>query len=96
MMHRRPRRSRSRGPKFARHLGGSGGEATRARPLDPSPVQAARQPSLQPRGLGSLIEGRRKDMFRPSVDGARAGALRDLGKLFFDLAGSPLAEVRLY
>jgi hypothetical protein len=47
-------------------------------------------------GSDWLIEGRRKDIFRAVSRWSPRGALRDLGKLFFELAGPPLAEVRIY
>jgi hypothetical protein len=47
-------------------------------------------------GSDWLIEGRRKDIFRAVSRWGPRGALRDLGKLLFEMAGSPLAEVRVY
>jgi len=47
-------------------------------------------------GSDWLIEGRRKDIFRTGSRWSPRGALRDLGKLFFELGGPPLAEVRIY
>jgi hypothetical protein len=42
------------------------------------------------------IEGRRKDIFRVVHRWSPHGAIHDLGRLFFALAGPPLAGVRLY
>jgi hypothetical protein len=43
------------------------------------------------------IEGRRKDIFRAvSRWSPRDEAVHDLGRLFFDLAGPPLVEIKLY
>jgi hypothetical protein len=43
------------------------------------------------------IEGRRKDMFRAvSRWSPRDEAVHDLARLFFDLAGPPLGEIKLY
>jgi hypothetical protein len=47
-------------------------------------------------GSDWLIEGRRKDTFRAVGRWSPIGAIYDLGKLFFELAGLPLAEVSLY
>lgn len=47
-------------------------------------------------GSDWVIEGRRKDIFRAVSRWSPHGALRDLGCLFFELAGPPLAEVRIY
>ncbi len=47
-------------------------------------------------GSDWLIEGRRKDIFRTGSRWSPRGALRDLGKLFFELGGPPWAEVRIY
>jgi len=42
------------------------------------------------------IEGRRKDIFRAVHRWSPHGAIHDLGRLFFALAGPPLAEAGLY
>jgi hypothetical protein len=43
------------------------------------------------------IEGRRKDIFRAVSRWSPCDELvHDLGRLFFDLAGPPLAEIRVY
>jgi hypothetical protein len=75
--------------------------------LDPDGVdwQIERNPrrkvaaiSTSPRLDGSdwLIEGRRKDIYRAVSRWSPRGAVYDLGKLFFELTGPPLAEVRIY
>jgi hypothetical protein len=51
------------------------------------------------RGLGGsdcVIEGRRKDIFGAMSRWSLRGVVRDLGALFFELAGTPLAEVGIY
>jgi hypothetical protein len=47
-------------------------------------------------GSDWLMERRRKDIFRAVSRWSPRGALRDLGKLCFEFAGPPLAEVRIY
>jgi hypothetical protein len=48
-------------------------------------------------GSDWLFEGRRKDVYRAASRWSpRGGALYDLGRLFFELAGPPLAKVRIY
>ncbi len=47
-------------------------------------------------GSDWLIEGCRKDIYRAVSRWSPDGAIYDLGSLFFELAGSPLAEVRIY
>jgi len=47
-------------------------------------------------GASWLIEGRRKDAYHSIYRWSPSGPLFDLGRLFFDLAGRPLAEVELY
>ncbi len=42
------------------------------------------------------IKGRRKDIFRAVHRWSPHGAIHDLGRLFFALAGPPLAEAGLY
>jgi hypothetical protein len=42
------------------------------------------------------IEGRREDIYRAASRWSPGGALNSLGRLFFELAGSPLAKVRIY
>jgi hypothetical protein len=59
----------------------------------------ALDPEERPLGLdGSdwLIEGRREHIYRAVSRWSPRGLLYDLGRRFFDLAGSPLAEVRIY
>jgi hypothetical protein len=46
-------------------------------------------------GATWLIEGRRKDTYHAVERWSPRGAIRDLGRLFFLLSGSPLAELRL-
>jgi hypothetical protein len=43
-----------------------------------------------------IIEGRRKDVFSAASRSSPGGTFHDLGKLFFELAGPPLAEVGIY
>ena len=43
-----------------------------------------------------LIEGRRGDVYHSVKRWSPGGAVRDLGRLFFALAGPPLADVALY
>jgi hypothetical protein len=47
-------------------------------------------------GSNWLIEGRSKDIYRAVDRWSPSGAIYDLGKQFFELAGSPLAEVSIY
>jgi hypothetical protein len=47
-------------------------------------------------GSDWLFEGRRKDIYRAASRWSPRRALYELGRLFFELAGSPLAEVRAY
>jgi hypothetical protein len=47
-------------------------------------------------GSDWLIEGRRKDIFRAVRRWSPRQALYELGQLFFELAGLPLAKVGLY
>jgi hypothetical protein len=45
-------------------------------------------------GSDWLIEGRRKDVFRAMIRWSPRGTLHDLAKLFFELAGPPLATIK--
>ena len=59
----------------------------------------ALDPTGEQRGLDGAcwtIEGRRKDIFRAVHRWSPHGAIHDLGRLFFALAGPPLAEAGLY
>ena len=56
----------------------------------------ARDEQLGLDGTWWLIEGRRGDIYHSVNRWSPRGAVRDLGRLFFALAGSPLADVRLY
>lgn len=47
-------------------------------------------------GAWWFIEGRRGDVYHSITRWSPRGAVRDLGRLFFALAGSPLADVELY
>jgi hypothetical protein len=47
-------------------------------------------------GARWLIEGRRGDIYHSVERWSPRGALHDLGRLFFALAGSPLAAIELY
>jgi hypothetical protein len=47
-------------------------------------------------GSDWLIEARRKDNYRAVSRWSPRGALRELGKLFFEMARPPMAEVRIY
>jgi hypothetical protein len=47
-------------------------------------------------GSDWLFEGRRKDIYRAVSRWSPSGTLCDLGRLFFELAGQPLAGVRIY
>jgi hypothetical protein len=47
-------------------------------------------------GAWWLIEGRRGDVYHAINRWSPGGAVRDLGRLFFALAGPPLAKVDLY
>ena len=42
------------------------------------------------------IEGRRKDVYRAARRWSPDGAIYDLGKLFFEFAGSPLRRIEIY
>jgi hypothetical protein len=47
-------------------------------------------------GAQWLIEGRRGDIYHSVERWSPRGAVRDLGCLFFALAGTPLASIELY
>jgi hypothetical protein len=47
-------------------------------------------------GAQWLIEGRRGDTYHSISRWSSRGAVGDLGRLFFALAGPPLTDVRLY
>ena len=47
-------------------------------------------------GANWLIEGRRKDIYHAVHRWSPCGKIHDLGRLFFAMAGSPLADVELY
>ena len=47
-------------------------------------------------GADWLIEGRRKDIYHAVHRWSPCGEIHDLGRLFFAMAGSPLADVELY
>ena len=47
-------------------------------------------------GADWLIEGRRKDIYHAVQRWSPCGKIHDLGRLFFAMAGSPLADVELY
>jgi hypothetical protein len=47
-------------------------------------------------GANWLIEGRRKDIYHAVRRWSPYGEIHDLGRLFFAMAGSPLADVKLY
>jgi hypothetical protein len=47
-------------------------------------------------GAWWLIEGRLGDIYHSIERWSPQGSVRDLGRLFFALAGSPLAEIELY
>ncbi len=47
-------------------------------------------------GSDWLIEGRRKDIFWVVSRWSPRGAVHDLGEVFFELAGPPLAAVKIY
>ena len=47
-------------------------------------------------GADWLIEGRRKDIYHAVHRWSPCGKIHDLGRLFFAMAGSPLADVELY
>jgi len=47
-------------------------------------------------GATWLIEGRRRDVYRAVRRWSPRGAIYDLGRTFFDIAGPPIAYIRLY
>jgi len=47
-------------------------------------------------GAQWLIEGHRGDMYRAVRRWSPDGAIHDLGRAFFDIAGPPIADIRLY
>jgi hypothetical protein len=47
-------------------------------------------------GSDWLFEGRRRDIYRAATRWSPRGAPHDLGRLFFGLAGPPLAGIRIY
>ena len=47
-------------------------------------------------GANWLIEGRRKDIYHAVHRWSPCGEIHDLARLFFAMAGSPLADVELY
>ena len=47
-------------------------------------------------GANWLIEGRRKDIYHAVHRWSPCGEIQDLGRLFFAMAGTPLADVELY
>jgi hypothetical protein len=57
---------------------------------------AAREDSYGLDGADWLIEGRRKDIYHAVHRWCPCGEIHDLGRLFFAMAGSPLADVALY
>jgi hypothetical protein len=57
---------------------------------------AARENSYGLDGADWLIEGRRKDIYHAVRRWSPRGEIHDVGRLFFTMAGSPLADVQLY
>jgi len=47
-------------------------------------------------GARWIIEGRRRDVYRVVERWSPHDAVYDLGRMFFDLAGPPIADIRLY
>jgi hypothetical protein len=47
-------------------------------------------------GADWVIEGRRRDVYRAVNRWSPSGAIYDLGRAFFDIAGPPIADIRLY
>lgn len=47
-------------------------------------------------GANWLIEGRRRDVYRAVRRWSPNGAIFDLGRVFLDIAGPPIADIRLY
>jgi hypothetical protein len=47
-------------------------------------------------GAQWLIEGRRGNIYRGVSRWSPGGEVHVLGRLFFDLAGSPLSKIKLY
>jgi hypothetical protein len=89
---------------------GFGGDGRYRRHIDPlewtrleAALVAARFWSLEPHelpagldGAAWTVEGRRRDVYRPVKRWSPSGALYDLSRAFFDLAGPPIATMRLY
>jgi hypothetical protein len=47
-------------------------------------------------GADWIIEGHRRDVYRAIRRWSPGGATYDLGRVFLDLAGPPIADIRLY
>jgi hypothetical protein len=47
-------------------------------------------------GANWLIEGRRSDVYRAVRRWSPTGAFFDLGRVFLDIAGPPITDIRLY
>jgi hypothetical protein len=47
-------------------------------------------------GANWVIEGRRRDVYRAVRRASPRGPIHNLGRVFLDIAGPPIAEIRLY
>ena len=47
-------------------------------------------------GADWVLEGRRRDVYRVIRRGSPRGRIYDLGRVFLDIAGPPIAGIELY